>query len=252
MQEQWLSTLDTKEAAAFAALGATIKIISDLHERTSTRTVRFLISPTTADRKWQTGKIRLALKQNTLVRDTPAHPFVTILRAYQNRGSILEMQKQGSKFQLLPVTGSPGIHQYVASDSGLPGVTSTTAAVRTQDLKMAAALVTVGFPLLRITGDGSHHEYTLAAMPAPGTAPGIDAATLLADWRADASAMPFALPFVQAATGLLFHEQLRGEVARAIDTILLSKPRSTSHAAIRADAAPAAWDAVSKFFTGTR
>ena len=115
---------------------------------------------------------------------------------------------------------------------------------------MAAALVTAGFPLLTITGGGKDHSYTHAAFQVPA-AP-VDAATLVQQWRADASSMPFTLPFVQAATALLFREQIRREISKSIDTILISKPRTTSHAAIRADAAPQAWDQVAHFFNGSR
>ncbi len=248
--EQWHISLDTKEAAAFAALGCTIKIVSSAHQRTSTREVRFHISPTTTPPQWHVGKIRKAVRDKSLFTIHPSHPYLTIQRAFHARECILDMQNQGKKFALLPVSGAPGIWQLHRGDTGLPGTRPGDAVVRTQDLKMAAALVTVGFPLLTITGGGRQHEYTRAAYQVPATA--FDAARLIADWRADASAMPFELPFVQAATGLLFREQLRTAVSQAIDTILISKPRTTSHAAIRADAAPQAWDKVAAFFNGTK
>jgi hypothetical protein len=248
--EQWHISLDTKEAAAFAALGATVKIVSSTHQRTSTREVRFHISPHTEPEAWNVGQIRKSVRDKSLFTAAPAHPYLTIHRAFHARECILDMQNKGARFRLLPVPGAAGIFQHAPSDTGLPGTRPGDAVVRTRDLKMAAALTTCGFPLLTITGSGRQHEYTLAAYQIPASA--ISAVQLLSDWSADASAMPFALPFVQAATGLLFREQLRTEVSRAIDTVLISKPRTTSHAAIRADAAPRAWDKVANFFNGTR
>lgn len=250
MQEHWHMSTDTAEAAAFAALGATIKIVANLHERTSTREVRLFISPHTTGNVWKVGKIRQSMKAGTLTRSEPSHPWLTCRRALANREAMLDIQKQGKRYTLLPVPGTDGIFQYMPSDTGLPGIKGHAAAVRTTDLKMAAALATAGFPLLAIEGSGAHHTYTVAAFQVP-PAP-IDAAQLVSQWREDASAMPFALPFVQAATALLFREQLRREISVAIDTILIHKPRTTSHAAIRADSAPQAWDKVAQFFNGTR
>jgi hypothetical protein len=259
--EKWLTTLDTKEAAAFAALGATVKIISSIHQRTSTRSVRFFIAPLTEDKKWQIGKIRKGLKDGTLLRSHPGHPLLTILRAYQNRDCLIDLIKTGRHYRMVEVPGAPGIHQLVPGDTGLPGLTGTAAAVKTQDIKVAAALITCGFPLLRITGSAATHEFTLAAFQSPsslltshsalGTSP-LDAAQLIADWRIDPCPLPFEHPFLQAAHGLSIRELLLREVNKSIDSILISKPRSTSHAVIRADAAPDAWDAAKRFFSGTR
>ena len=250
MQEQWHMSTDTAEAAAFAALRATIKIVANLHQRTATREVRLFISPQTEGGIWRVGKIRQAMKTGALVRSEPAHPYLTARRAMANREAILDIQNKGKRFVLLPVPGTSGIHQFMPGDSGLPGVKSASAAiVRSTDIKMAAALVTTGFPLLAIDGSAPHHIYSLAAFQTPATP--LDGATLVSQWRADASAMPFDLPFVQAATALLFREQLRREISAAIDTVLITKNPIT-HAAVRADAAPQAWDKVARFFNGTR
>lgn len=250
MQEQWHMSTDTAEAAAFAALGATIKIVANLHQRTSTREVRLFISPHTTGNAWRIGKIRSAMKHGTLVRAEPSHPYLTCRRALANREAILDIQNKGSRYHLLPVPHTSGIHQYMPCPDGLPGIRPGTTVVRTTDLKIAAALATAGFPLLAIDGSAREHTYTLAAFQIPA-AP-VDAATLVSQWRADASTMPFTLPFVQAATALLFRQQLRLQISKSIDTILIHKPRTTSHAAIRADAAPQAWDQIAHFFNGTR
>jgi len=247
--ERWHTTICTKEASAFATLGATIKIQSSIDERTSSREVRFLISPTTEDKAWSTGKIRHAFKTGTLQRQHSGHPYLTMLRAYHNREALLEIQKSGRRLRLALASPEAGTYQLVPSDTGLPGTTGQLAVLKTRDIKLAAALLTVGFPILRITGAERAHEYTLSALPEPRAATGIDAAALCAAWHAAPAAMPFHLPFVQAMQALSNREKMKAEVHRAIDTILLHKPRTTSHAAIRADAAPAAWDAAKTFFT---
>ena len=247
--ERWHTTICTKEASAFYTLGTTIKIQSSIDERTSSRTVRFLISPTTEDKQWSTGKIRHAFKTGSLQRQHSGHPYLTIRRAFHNREALLEIQKSGRRFRLALASPEASTYQLVPSDTGLPGTTGQLAVLKTRDIKLAATLLTVGFPLLRITGVDRAHEYTLSALPAPRAAAGIDAALLCATWRTDPAAMSFQLPFTQAMQGLSNREKIKAEVLLAIDTILLHKPRTTSHAAIRADAAPAAWDAAKAFFT---
>lgn len=249
--ERWLTTLDTKEAAAFATLGATVQIQSSILQRTSTREVRFLVSHTTADGLYQIGKLRLALQDRSLPRASPAHPLLTILRAYMNREATLDIQHKGSRYRLSSVAGAPGVHQYTASDSGLPGLAGVPAIVRTQDLKISAALATAGFPLLHLTGSAGRHEYSHAAFPAPGTPPGLPhAAALIQTWRENPESLPAALPFVLAMRGLTIREQLRTEVSKAIDTILISKAGSAAHAVIRSDANDKAWDKARAFFIG--
>ncbi len=252
--EKWLTTICTQEAAAMGALGARIKIHSSIYQRTSARQVRFMVSTQSADRKWQFGKIRLMANDGSLQKKDPSHPYLCIRRSYANRDARIAMQKDGTFFRLVRIPQT-SIWQYTPSDTGLPGVQGATAIVRTQDAILSDALSTAGYPILRITGSGRHHEYTHAAIlpPQPGIeASPLTAADLIEQWRKDPDSVPFTTVFGQAARGLTIRDQLHREVSRAIDSVIVSKPGTKSHAIIRTDATGKAWDTAAKFFSGIR
>lgn len=248
MENHWHNHTDTNSAAAFATLGATVQIQTALIQRTSTRNVRFLISTKSADGLYNIGKLRKAIRDKTLPTTLPAHPVCTILRAYMNREARLDIQKRGTFYRLVAVANSPGVHQYVPSETGLPGVTGQPAIVRTQDAILSDALATAGHPLLRLTGSGDHHEYTHAAAALGSMTP--TAHLLIEAWRADPINYPLTTPFGIAAQGLRVRAQLLNAVKDSIDSIIISKPRTTAHAIIRADATNEAWDKARTFLTG--
>lgn len=247
--QSWHTTTDTHTAAASASLGAEVRIESALHSRTSTREVRFLIAPQTQDRAYTMGKIFKSVRDQSLLQRNPGHDYLTFLRAYLCRQNILDMSHKGSRWRLVPVTGAPGIHQLMPGNEGLPGIPAGASIVRTEDLKMAAALVLAGFPILRITGSAGSYEWTHAAFHGPQHI-GLNAAQLISEWRRDTQALPWELPFTKAAHALTVLEKLQHEVRRAKDTIILSKPRTTAHATIHQDASKSAWDKASRFFSG--
>lgn len=247
--ESWHTTIDTHTAAAAASLGAEVRIQSSLHTRTSTREVRFLIATRSACGKHTLGKILKGVKDKSLVHRDPGHDFLTFLRAYMCRQSLMEMANKGTRFRLVPVAGVPGVHQFMPGPDGLPGVKPGDTIVRTDDLKMAAAFSLAGFPLLRILGSAGAYEFTHAAFRGPGHS-GLNAAQLLTEWRRDTQSLPWELPFTKAAHALTVLERLHHEVRRAKDTVILSKPRTTAHATLHQDAAPSAWDKAARFFSG--
>ena len=247
--ESWHTTLDTHTAAAAAALGAEVRISSSLLTRTSTREVRFLIARKSADRKWNMGRILKEVRDKTLVKTTPAHPFLVFLRSYMNRQSLLDIAHKGTPMRLVAVSGIPGFHQYVPGESGLPGIAPGSSIVRTDDLKMAGALVSAGFPVLRITGSAGAFEFTHSAFTGPAHQ-GLNAAQLISEWRRDDQALPWELIFTQSAHALTVLEKLHHEVRRARDTIILSKPKTHAHATIHQDASKSAWDKAARFFSG--
>lgn len=247
--QSWHVTPDTHTAAAAASLGTEVRIESALHTRTSTREVRFLVAPRSPCGKWVMGKILNSVKDKTLVQRDPGHDFLTFLRAYMCRQALLEMAHKGTRYRLVPVAGVPGVHQLMPGPDGLPGVSPGATIVRTEDLKMAGALVLSGFHVLRITGSAGAYEFTHAAFT--GTPHiGLNAAQLLSEWRRDTQALPWELPFTKAAHALTVLERLHHEVRLAKDTIILSKPKTSAHATIHQDATPSAWDKAARFFSG--
>lgn len=248
--EQWLQTIDTKQAAAVAALGAEVRIQGTIQERTSSVTVRFLLALHSADRRYNIAKILKDLRHGILQQRVPRHPFLTFLRAYQNRSSIIDLIKTGARYHLIPVPGAEGIHQLIPGTAGLPGIAAGTPVVRTTDLKLVTALITAGFRPLEIrqasTGEA---EIIIEAIRPAAAGSSLDAATLTSEWRRDNQALPWELPFTQAMHGLAIFHRLNEEVKRTTHTILLTK-NSQTHAAIRQDASPAAWDKAKQFFAG--
>jgi hypothetical protein len=243
--EAWLSTLDTREAAAFATLGVETRVISSLHERTGKRVVRFHLAPQSACGTYSTGKLRAALKAGMTGPGEPSHPLAVIMRAFHNREAILAMIHDGRRSTLTPVPGT-AIWQYTPSGDGIPGLDGAPACIRTPDLNLASALATIGLPILAIDGDSRKSRFTIAAFGPPG----IDGANLTRQWREAPDDIPDSHPFSIAARGLRTRSQLRRMVAEAIDSIIISKPNTLTHAIIRADASPKAWQKIARFFGG--
>ena len=243
--EKWITTTDTRLAAAFGTLGVPIKLRSTLIERTGKRVTRFYLGRTSADGLVTTGILRRDYLAGKIEKSDPAHPFLTIMRTYQNRDALLDLQNQGRFCRLVPVPDAPGIHQYIPSCEGLPGVTGHPMLIETGDLKLVAALGTCGFPLLSLTGTRGNHLYHLPAK-IPGS--DLDAVQLMNDWRRDKASIPWEHPFAQAARGLHNRERLLDAVRRDMEIILIQKPRSTRAATIRPDASPRGWDQIKSHF----
>jgi hypothetical protein len=171
------------------------------------------------------------------------------MRALFNRQEILDLQKNGSAKTLRKVAGCD-IYQYVNGGAGLPGVKQGTEALETSDLKMAAALSTVGLPLLAITGPEGDHKYYLPRYgPARAGGMPVDGLSLMQAWRRDKEEIPWENPFAQACRVLHNRERFIQAIARDVEMVLLVKPRSSWRSAlIRADATPAAFDQVKRHF----
>jgi hypothetical protein len=120
--EQWTTTTDTRIAAAFGTLGMVIRPKKVLDERSGVRVVRYHIGLESVDRAYQTKPIQHAATFGTLAQD---HPFLTILRACENRRRLLDLANRGTFCALRPVAGAPGTFQYVPADGGLPGLPAT-------------------------------------------------------------------------------------------------------------------------------
>jgi hypothetical protein len=249
MTEAWTSTLDTAQAATFGTLGMPIKMQTTLLELTGKRETRFQIALYSIDRTYDTSDIRKRWRDGELESKQPAHPFLTCMRALFNRQEILDLQKNGSAKTLRKVAGCD-IYQYVNGGAGLPGVKQGTEALETSDLKMAAALSTVGLPLLAITGPEGDHKYYLPRYgPARAGGMPVDGLSLMQAWRRDKEEIPWENPFAQACRVLHNRERFIQAITRDVEMVLLIKPRSSWRSAlIRADATPAAFDQVKRHF----
>lgn len=250
MTEAWTSTLDTAQAATFGTLGMPIKMQTTLLELTGKRETRFQIALQSLDRTYDTNEIRSLWKSGELESKYPGHPFLTCMRALFNRQAILDLQKNANPKTLVKVAGCE-VYQYVNGGVGLAGVKHGTEAIETSDLKMVAALSTVGLPLLAITGPEGDHRYYLPRY-GPARADGqpvADGLALMTAWRRDKEEVPWEHPFAQACRVLYNRERIIQAIARDVEMVLLIKPKSNWRSAlIRADATPAAFDQVKRHF----
>lgn len=241
--EQWTSTLDTREAAACGTLGIPTRLETTYVETTGKRTTRIHIALCSLDRVYQTKPILAGYKSGTLEKKDPAHPFLTIQRAFLNWNAILDLQNQGKFLRLAQVPGTC-LWQYIPAATGLPGTAGRGEILKTSDIKLVAALGVVGIPLLAIEGTRGNHAYFLPRHGPTGyLGQPVDGLQLMQAWRADKSATPWEDPFAQAMRGLYNKERYLDAINRDIELILITKPRSSWKSAfVRADATDAAFD----------
>jgi hypothetical protein len=249
--EQWTSTLDTREAAACGTLGIPTRLETTYVETTGKRVTRIHLALCCLERIYQTKPILAGYKNGTLEKKDPAHPFLTIQRAFLNWNAILDLQKKGIFQRLAQVPGTV-LWQYVPSTTGLPGTAGRGEILKTSDLKLVAALGVVGVPLLAIEGSAGCHAYFLPRIgPIGYLGQPVDALHLMQAWRADKASIPWEDPFAQAMRGLYNKERYLDAINRDIELILITKPRSNWKSAfVRADAPDAAFDHAKRHLDG--
>lgn len=250
MSETWTSTLDTASAATFGTLGVPIRLETTLVEQTGQRTTRFHLAMASLDRRYDTRRIRAAFKSGRLETTDPGHPFLTGMRSLQNRRALLETLKKGDPYQLVRVPGTE-LWQYLPGGPGLPGTHGHLEVLETPDLRIVAALATIGLPLLAITGSEGSYNFHLPRYghPRADSIPPMDGVHLLASWRRNMEEIPWEHPFAQAARTQHNHSRLLRAIREDTERVLLIKPRSSWRSAIiNADASPAAFDQVKRHF----
>lgn len=248
--EQWKLTRDTRVAAAFGTLGVPIRIATTIIEATGQRRTTYHLALCSVDRVYSTPLIDRDWKKGTLEQKDPTHPFLTCLRALENRRQLLELiHKPATTLRLVQV-GTTGIWQYTRPGDALPGVAGHKELFRTSDVKMAAALATVGLAVLAIEPGTGRHTFLLPRWGPPRAAnlPPVDAADFATAWRTQRGAIPWEEPFAQAARALYNRERLLDAIHNDTPMLLVRKPRSLRSAVISTEATPAAWDKVKAHF----
>lgn len=242
--EQWASTRDTKEAAAFGTLGMIIRPGIQVDSKTNNEIVRFRISLTNLEKNMSTAKIRADYRSGRLEAKEPDHPLLVIYRAFINREKILDCANKGSRIQLTR-HGRAVTWQYEDGEAGLPGVKAGQVVVKTGDVKVAAAFATIGLRLLKIEGTKPSFLFYLEGKSAQH-----DGAELLMKWRQDPKSIPWVHPFAQAMRGLFNRERVLDAVRQTERKILVRDPRSRCNrsAVISENASPKAWDRIHTFF----
>jgi len=248
MQSYWTLTNDRRVAAALGTLRIPIQLRTTFLEKEGTRVTRFLLKLKSDDGKWDTKRIISGFKSGALASKEPAHPFLTQMRAFENRERVLDLALKGTPCRLIPVPNAGGIHQYVPGGDPLPGVKSGMAVIETGDIRMVAALGLEGFPVLKIQGTRGDLIFTLPAFHQRNDGRTIDGVALLRAWRQDKMSVPLFEPFALGAFALHNRERLLDAERKDVELVLVRKPRSLRSALVRADATPTAWDRVAEFF----
>jgi hypothetical protein len=245
------STKDTRFAAALGTLGVPVEVKVSLDERTGTRVTRFHLGVSAVDRKdWQSKKLMAAWTSGRLLAEMPAHPFCVCMLGFANRMALLDCANKGARLDHVRIPGTE-VYAYRRGDTGLPGLPAAgAAALRTGDLKLATALATVGLPVVAIDGEPGRLRFTL---PRYGPAradglPRVDGLALMEAWRRNKEEIPWEDPFAQVSRALHNRERLLDVIHREVELVMIRKPRSMRSAVVRADATPAAWDAVKRHF----
>lgn len=243
--EQWTTTEDTKLAAAFGTLGMPLRINRMLDEKSGRATCRFSIGLINVEGNYRTAQLRHALTTGQMEEKAPGHPLLTILRTFANRELLLDFQKKGTGILLQPVAGA-ATWQYREAMGGLPGVKRDDAVIKTGDLKLAAALATIGLPLLKLEGSAGNFTYWVSSKTVDGKF--INAGEMITAWYEDKESVPWREPFAQAMRGLYNRERLLDAVRVTERKVLLRPTRGIKSAIIsETHASPEAWDIVRNF-----
>jgi hypothetical protein len=246
--EQWTTTEDVKLAAAFGTMGMPLRINRCHDDSTGTETCRFGVGLCNVEGTESTAKLRAALNNGTLIQNKPNHALLVILRTFENRERILDFAKQQKGMTLMRQPGAD-TWQYFDGPAGLDGVKRGDAIVKTGDLKLAAALATIGLPLVKLEGSPGQYTFTVRCLTPAGEAK--DPVPMIEAWRKDKASLPWEEPFAQAMRGLYNRERLLDAV-RVAERKILIRPnvKAIKSALISEHSSPAAWDRVHHFLTG--
>ena len=256
--EQWTFTESLEEAAAFGTLGMPIRVMRTFCARRERERCKFGLGLINLEGTEKTKKLQRQIRNGDLLARDPAHPYLTIQRAFNNREKLLAYLHRGIGIALHPEDRAPHLHTYrhTPGEATLPGIKKGDILIRTGDIKLAAALGVIGCRLLAI--EGSHGQHKFSIDPRGCTLPGhgpIDAPALMHAWRNDPESIPWAHPFAQAMRGLYNRERMLDAVRRANlrVTILAKDGHLTGQSAVvtadaRGNISDKAMDKVQDFF----
>lgn len=154
-------TTNTKLASALGQLQIPIRTQVSQDDRSGNVTTQFFMGdksvginpPYVRDfilQNWQKG---------TLEQTEPLHPFLQGLRSEHNFEMILDMQNRGRRIRLVGVAGSYATEYRDGAE--LPELVNASMVFRLADASLAAALGTLGIPVIKCEWDGKRHIYTL-------------------------------------------------------------------------------------------
>lgn len=243
MQPVWSATRDTKEAAALATLGATVRIDRAVDAKSGREFATFYLGAKTEEGAGQISRLRRMYRERELVQKNPDHPLLWCLVAMRNRERLLDLANKGEFFRPARLKG--GQYLLRPSDAGLPGMAGKAAVVKVTELEMAATLITLGVPLLSITGPHGERAFYVE----PGCEAEADVHGLILGFRNGVlAAQEPEHPMLYCMLSLYNRAKLVRALREEVQMVVVSKPNSQKSALIRADASDPAWDRVQRHF----
>lgn len=175
---------DLNMASVIATLVGVAKIeaITDVRTGNGDSSVSFptsiipkILAPVKGSNAKRKASIMELIRNGTLAEIDPYHNALDAVRALINRERILDWIKQGKQQRLVEV-GNSQRFIYSETDALPVDVTKYPRQWETRDIKLAAAMASIGVPICRIVGNGNGRVFYLAA----------DAIALPAELRFDA------------------------------------------------------------------
>lgn len=153
-------TQNTKIAAALGALQFPIQTDVAFDASSGKTLTTFTIGLRSADGRYaDCHKLVKDYENGELEKADPWHPFLCGLRCEHNYTMLQDAQHQGRRIRLVPVAG--GFAAAYRDGDELPQFVFAKETIQLADLSLAAALGTLGIPVIRITGSKGSRMYTL-------------------------------------------------------------------------------------------
>lgn len=160
------TTTNTAHAACLRALGFRVSVRNTEAMRSGHRSHSYAVEVATLD---GAGNVLIDLptlmqtwKGGGLVKIDPLHPWLCGLRALHNYKALLAWLKDGTSQRLVTVSQRHAT-QYVSGTTLLSDYAAQPVQMRTNDLRLAAALGTIGLPVVKI--EGSDQRRALFVIP---------------------------------------------------------------------------------------
>ena len=250
MQPIFSATRDTKEAAALATLGIPIRIDKAIDSKTGREFYTFYLCAKTEEGAMLTSRLRRMYREKQLEAQTPGHPLLWCLVALRNRERLLDLANKGRFVSLVKMKGGQCLLQ--DSDQGLPGLAGKAVLTKITEMEMAVSLITIGIPLLSISGPQGQRVFYFENYSKPGATgplsiPNVHA--LLINYRQGLlAASDPEHPLLYCMLSLYNRAAIVKAMREQVQMVILQKPRSPKSALVRADASDAAWERAEKHF----
>lgn len=245
------STASTKLAAVFAGLGFVVSCReTEIAELNSRLNLRHFVGQTSQwrrhlDRDW----LRSAWENGSLEKEDPLHPFLQGLRAVRCYDQLLRYQARGERLRLRPVAGGRAWEYEPGEEDSR--MTLARRVHEISDLPLAAALATVGVPVIDLLGQAPKRKYLL---PAEGLDPAGSATAELIR-RAEPGKLDLQLerdqpehPLCAAYQASYAYAALNAHIKRLERNIVIKAPHSNRRAYISERAPDRILDQVARHF----